>query len=224
VHEGAAEELQLRHHSQWTPLARALSATGDRWTLLIALALAHGSQRPVQLRDRLAGISSGVLDRQLQQMVTLGLLLRRRFKEMPPRVEVALTETGRELLPIAGALTRWGATHMWSAPQAHERVDVEALLGLLPVLLENAQLPNGTLELAVAVRERRTAWRFAIERGHLNACEVNGSKAHASAEGNASGWVAALGPQRDYAGLRISGRKTLARSVLDALPAASTTG
>lgn len=109
---GVAEESQPRHHSQWTPLVRALSATGDRWTLLIVLALAGDPQRPVQLRRQLPGISAGVLDRHLQQMVTLGLLLRRRFKEMPPRVELALTEAGRELLPIANALTGWGVKHM----------------------------------------------------------------------------------------------------------------
>jgi DNA-binding HxlR family transcriptional regulator len=113
VQEGvAAEESQPRHRSQWSPLARALDATGDRWTLSIVLALASDPQRPVQLRRRLPGISAGVLDRHLQQMATLGLLLRRRFKEMPPRVEISLTEAGRELLPIADALARWGVKHM----------------------------------------------------------------------------------------------------------------
>jgi len=75
------------------------------------LALASDPQRPVQLRRRLPGISAGVLDRHLQQMVALGLLLRSRFKEMPPRVELALTEAGCELLPIARALARWGVRH-----------------------------------------------------------------------------------------------------------------
>jgi DNA-binding HxlR family transcriptional regulator len=113
VHEAAAaEQPQPRSHSQRIELARALSATGDRWTLLIALALAGRPRRPVELRQGLPGISAGVLDRHLQQMVALGLLLRSRFKEMPPRVELALTEAGRELLPIARALARWGAKHM----------------------------------------------------------------------------------------------------------------
>jgi DNA-binding HxlR family transcriptional regulator len=112
VHESIAEESQPRHHSQrTTPLARALSAVGDRWTLLIAQALADSPQRPVELRRRLPGISTGVLDRHLQQMVALGLLLRRRFKEMPPRVELALTPAGRNLLPIAHELARWGDKH-----------------------------------------------------------------------------------------------------------------
>jgi DNA-binding HxlR family transcriptional regulator len=86
---------------------------GDRWTLSIALALARRPRRPVELRRLLPGeISAGVLDRHLQQMVALGLLLRSRFKEMPPRVELSLTDRGRELLPIARALARWGATRL----------------------------------------------------------------------------------------------------------------
>jgi DNA-binding HxlR family transcriptional regulator len=113
VQDGVAERPQPRRQSHWAiPLAQALNAAGDRWTLLIALALARGPKRPVELQRDLSGISSGVLDRHLQQMVALGLLLRRRFKEMPPRVELALTDVGRELLPIARALARWGAKHM----------------------------------------------------------------------------------------------------------------
>lgn len=107
----AAETFQSPNHSQWLPLARALDAMGDRWTLVIVLALAGDPLRPVQLRSRLPQISAGVLDRHLQQMVGLGLLLRRRFKEMPPRVELALTDAGRELLPIADALARWAVRH-----------------------------------------------------------------------------------------------------------------
>lgn len=108
----AAEQSHPGQHSHWSPLARALNATGDRWTLVIVLALAGDPKRPVQLRDRLPGISAGVLNRHLQQMVTLGLLLRRRFKEMPPRVELALTDAGRELVPVADALARWGVKHL----------------------------------------------------------------------------------------------------------------
>jgi DNA-binding HxlR family transcriptional regulator len=111
VREAPADRPQPRRNRQRVALAQALSVTGDRWTLLIVLALAQHPRRPVELRRWLPGISAGVLDRHLQQMVALGLLLRRRFKEMPPRVELALTEVGRELLPAARALARWGAKH-----------------------------------------------------------------------------------------------------------------
>ncbi len=120
VSESPSEKLGAHRHThrtsphhtgRWSPLARALGATGDRWTLLIVLALGRDARRPVHIQHELAGISSGVLDRYLRQMVALGLLLRRRYREMPPRVELELTEAGRELLPIADALARWGMRH-----------------------------------------------------------------------------------------------------------------
>jgi DNA-binding HxlR family transcriptional regulator len=110
VQGGSADTVRppSHHDAQQVALARALDAVGDRWTLRIALALARRPQRPVELTRRLPGISAGVLDRHLRHMLALGLLLRTRFKEMPPRVELTLTETGRELLPIARTLARWG--------------------------------------------------------------------------------------------------------------------
>ncbi len=64
--------------SAWTPLARTLAATGDRWTLTIALALAPGRMRLTHLRKHLPGVSTGVLERYIQQMVALGLVSRTR--------------------------------------------------------------------------------------------------------------------------------------------------
>src|ERR1700680_1258272 len=69
-----------RGQRPWTPLARALAATGDQWTLLIVLALANGPRRLSDLRAQLPGISTGVLNRHLQQMLGLELILRQRFR------------------------------------------------------------------------------------------------------------------------------------------------
>jgi DNA-binding HxlR family transcriptional regulator len=110
--ESDSGETKPRAGRPWTPLARALDATGDHWTLAIVLALAPGRTRLTHLRERLPGISTGVLARGLTHMVGLGLVERTRFKEKPPRVELELTDAGRELLPIAEALTRWGVRHM----------------------------------------------------------------------------------------------------------------
>jgi DNA-binding HxlR family transcriptional regulator len=49
-------------------------------------------------------------------MVGLGLVTRTRFKEKPPRVELELTDAGRELVPIAEALARWGMRHADDPP------------------------------------------------------------------------------------------------------------
>jgi DNA-binding HxlR family transcriptional regulator len=221
-------------------LARTLAATGDRWTLMIALALAPGRMRLTHLHARLPGVSTGVLDRYVQQMVALGLVSRSRFKEMPPRVELELTAAGRELLPIAHALARWGMRHLWSPPQEHERVDVDSLLRLLPALLEEtSDLPEGSVEAVVADVDPPIRHVYRCEGGCLRMVDPtrgatpdpheqdddsaalprdppDAAMAHLHGDGEA--WVAALGPAPDYGRLRITGDERLARRILDALP------
>jgi DNA-binding HxlR family transcriptional regulator len=140
-----------REHRAWTPLARALAATGDRWTLMIVVALAPERMRLSNLHRRLPGVSTGVLERYLQQMVATGLVTRTRFKEMPPRVELELTDAGHELLVVAGMLARWGMRNRWSDPGERERIDIGALLHLLPILVDkHLGLPDGiTVEALV---------------------------------------------------------------------------
>ena len=87
---------------------------------MIVLALAPGRMRLTHLHHRLPGMSAGVLERYVRQMVELGLVTRVRFKEMPPRVELELTESGRELLPVAEALAQWGMRNWPAAPSRVE--------------------------------------------------------------------------------------------------------
>ncbi len=218
MERGSSAKLQVRGHRQWTPLARALTATGDRWTLLIVLALSHETLRLSVLRARLPGVSSGVLDHHLGQMTALGLLSRQRYREMPPRVEVTLTEAGSELLPIAAALARWGMRHEWPPPPGSVYVRADAVLRQLPALLEEEELPNGTVEAVVGDGEERTAHWFEITGGRLRAASSPADKATTQIEGDDRAWIAALGPDRDYTRLNLAGRRQLARRVLDSLP------
>ena len=98
-----------RHpYNQWAPDARALDLVGDKWTLLIIRDLAAGARRFVELQRVLPGISTEQLRSRLKRMVADGLLTRERFREVPPRVEYALTERAYDLLPVVGALGALG--------------------------------------------------------------------------------------------------------------------
>jgi DNA-binding HxlR family transcriptional regulator len=222
MEHGLGTTLPVRAHRQWTPLARALTAVGDHWTLLIVLALSQDRLRLNVLRTRLPGVSSGVLDHHLGQMIALGLLSRERFREMPPRVEVALTERGRELLPVAAALARWGMRHEWPAPEGREHVRADAVLRQLPALLEDtSDLPDGLVEATVGAGgdgdgDGASHW-FEISDGRLTARDGAGA-ATARVHGDEPAWVAALGPGGDYSGLRFAGKRSLAKRVLDSLP------
>src|ERR1700759_3858479 len=108
-----------RHpYFQWSPAARALDLVGDKWTLLIIRDLAAGPRRFVELQRVLPGISTEQLRSRLNRMVADGLLPRQRYREVPPRVDYELTQRSRALLPVLGALARWGYEWAWTAPRA----------------------------------------------------------------------------------------------------------
>src|SRR5207249_991427 len=118
-----------RHpYNQWAPDARAPDIVRDKWTLLIVRDLAAGPTRFVELQRVLPGISTEQLRSRLNRMVADGLLTRQRYREVPPRVDYELTERARELLPVVGALARWGYQWTWSAPHHDEAIDIGAIL------------------------------------------------------------------------------------------------
>ena len=220
VHEGefgnARPPLLPREHHQWTPLARAVLAIGDQWTLLILWALVDGPPRLGELRSRLPGISAGVLNRHLRQMLDLGLVSRKRYRELPPRVEYQLTPAGEELLPIAVALARWGIRNLWTRPQPREHIAIGEIFRLLPEMLAEERFVGGPLELVVEGRRGRDRHVFEIVDGRLRPI-APGVMPATRMSGEPFDWVDAFGPRRDYAALQVTGELQLAKRLLKAL-------
>src|SRR5947209_8399726 len=135
-------------YDQGSPDARALDLVGDKWTLLIVRDLAAGPRRFVELQRVLPGISTEQLRSRLNRMVADGMLTRRRYREVPPRVEYELTERARELMPILGELARWGYEWAWSSPRESESVDLGAIFRLAPGLVQPADT-RATIEFTV---------------------------------------------------------------------------
>ena len=90
------------------PVATAVSLIGGKWKLLIVRDLKERPWRFNELLKNLDGISQKVLTDSLRQMMDDGLVYRRDYRELPPRVEYGLTELGREMLPIIDALADFG--------------------------------------------------------------------------------------------------------------------
>ena len=209
-----------RHpYDQWSPDARALDLVGDKWTLLIIRDLAAGPRRFVELQRVLPGISTEQLRSRLNRMVADGLLTRQRYREVPPRVDYELTERSRELMPVLGALARWGYDWTWGAPRPGEDVNVGAIFRLAPGMLTPPEGLRGTVELVVEARgelpERR--FRLTLAGGHVEITEhvEDEPEAEARVSGPVSAWVQALGPGGSAGDLQISGRRPLAEAVLD---------
>src|SRR5436305_4794347 len=83
-------------------------------------------------------------------MVADGMLTRKRYREVPPRVDYELTERASELMPILGELARWGYEWAWSPPRSSEAVDIGAIFRLAPGLLPRSRGLHGTIELGVS--------------------------------------------------------------------------
>ena len=215
-----------RHpYNQWAPDARALDLVGDKWTLLIVRDLSAGPRRFVELQRVLPGISTEQLRSRLNRMVADGLLTRQRYREVPPRVDYELTARSRELLPVLGALARWGYDWAWTAPREGEAIDVGAILRIAPGLIEPPASLSGTAELAVAHPDGTTRhYSLTFARGAATISEVQSPDANARVSGSEQDWIDALGPGTERSGLRISGDERLAAAVLDGVCAIAARG
>src|SRR3954452_11058140 len=206
---------QKRHpYDQWSPDARALDLVGDKWTLLIVRDLVSGPRRFVELQRTLPGISTEQLRSRLNRMVADGLLTRERYREVPPRVDYELTDRARDLLPVVGALTRWGCRWVWGLPRDGERVDIGAILRAATGLPVDPSV-QGTLEVAVTGRGPEDALHAArtVDGATLRYAERDLPAADATVSGDREAWVEALGPAASAAALHVSGDPALARAV-----------
>ena len=90
------------------PVATTVQLIGGKWNLLIIRNLLTRPWRFNELQKSLDGISQKVLTANLRSMEESGLLTRKVYAEVPPRVEYTLTETGYSLKPILDAMGEWG--------------------------------------------------------------------------------------------------------------------
>ena len=90
------------------PVETTLMLISNRWKVLIIRDLLDGTKRFGELKRSVGNISQKVLTANLRTMEESGLLTRKVYPEVPPRVEYTLTETGYSLKPILDAMDAWG--------------------------------------------------------------------------------------------------------------------
>lgn len=93
------------------PVETTLMLIGSKWKVLILRDLMSGTKRFGELKKSLGGISQKVLTAQLRDMEKQGLVNRRAYPEVPPRVEYSLTDLGKSLKPILDAMQIWGENY-----------------------------------------------------------------------------------------------------------------
>lgn len=92
------------------PVCRTADIVCGKWTLLLIRDLADGRTRFGELERSLAGISPRTLSLRLRALEEEGIVARTTYPEVPPRVEYALTDKGRALIPIIEDMRSYGTT------------------------------------------------------------------------------------------------------------------
>ena len=93
------------------PVETTLMLIWDKWKVLILRDLMDGTKRFGELKKSIGSVSQKVLTSQLRDMEAKGLLSRKVYAEVPPRVEYTLTETGYSLAPVLNAMKECGADY-----------------------------------------------------------------------------------------------------------------
>lgn len=93
------------------PVETTLMLISDRWKVLIIRDLLDGTKRFGELKKSIGKISQKVLTANLRAMEESGLVNRKVYAEVPPRVEYSLTDTGYSLKPVLDVMVQWGTEY-----------------------------------------------------------------------------------------------------------------
>jgi DNA-binding HxlR family transcriptional regulator len=100
------------------PIEHTVNLIGHKWKVLILRNLHHKEkQRFGELSRGIKGITQKMLTQQLRQLEADGIINRKVYPEVPPKVEYSLTELGESLRPILEAMSKWGIDHIEKTTQ-----------------------------------------------------------------------------------------------------------
>jgi len=159
----------MADYGQFCSVARAHEAIGGRWTLLVVRELLCGSRRFNDIRRGIPRISRTMLSERLQALVQVGAVSRIEGEHGP---EYVLTEAGRELMGIVGALGTWG--QRWLPRQASaEDLDLEPVLVDMQRRVRAEALPQDPLVVRFAIEGQRQPRFLLLKEGEISLCTQN---------------------------------------------------
>ena len=117
------------------PVRNVIARFGNKWALLVILILSENKVlRFSELKKMIPDVSSRMLSSTLRTLEADGLVSRKVYPEVPPKVEYSLTETGLSLVPFIVQLTEWAQKHMKSIVK-HREEFCRHLLKLMEILI-----------------------------------------------------------------------------------------
>jgi DNA-binding HxlR family transcriptional regulator len=120
---GTIKTAKWNVYDQNCPTRLALDRIADKWTVLIVGRLATGTRRFGELRRDITGISPKVLTQKLRELERDGIITRRIYASIPPKVEYSLTSLGRTLIGLLDAIRIWAEGHIETVLKAQAAYD-----------------------------------------------------------------------------------------------------
>jgi DNA-binding HxlR family transcriptional regulator len=105
------------------PTRLVLGRLADKWTVLVVGQLAGGTRRFGELRREIRGVSPKVLTQALRALERDGLITRRVYASVPPKVEYTLTPLGRTLISLVENIRGWAESHIEAVLEAQQTFD-----------------------------------------------------------------------------------------------------
>ena len=159
----------MADYGQFCSVARAHEAIGGRWTLLVVRELLCGSRRFNDIRRGIPRISRTMLSERLQDLVHVGAVIRIEGEHGP---EYTLTEAGRELMGIVGALGTWG--QRWLPRQAGaEDLDLEPVLVDMQRRVRPEALPPEPIVVRFEIEGQRQPRFLLLKEAEVSLCTQN---------------------------------------------------
>ena len=116
---------RVRHQrldcSPGCPVEGTLDLIDGKWKGVVLYHLFEGTLRFNEIRHRLPNVTQRMLTNQLRELEADGLIIRKIYAEIPPKVEYSLSTRGRTLKPVIKALKAWGDAHLGVSPIVPDR-------------------------------------------------------------------------------------------------------
>ena len=103
--------MPVRMSESECPVKLTVDMIGGKWKTLILYFLKGGPQRTGSLQQHIVGVSKKMLTQQLKELEHDGLIERKDYHQVPPKVEYSLTAHGETLKPILAMMASWGSKH-----------------------------------------------------------------------------------------------------------------
>jgi len=110
--------MQTKDISSCSSVKVTLEVMGGKWKPLIMFLLVEKTMRFSELQRSITGITQKMLTEQLRELERDGMLSRKVYPQVPPKVEYSITTYGKTLLPVLETMHKWGKTHRSQTPNA----------------------------------------------------------------------------------------------------------